>query len=103
VTGESPRRIHREVCFRGKEEAAALQFLSLNFSDFPIPVFDQIKKDLEDIPEEQRKEIKEVGKTLENRKALGFKEFKGTLLSHLKNLTSMIPNHFYKEENILFI
>jgi len=52
--------------------------------------------------DEQREEIKEASKTLENEENLGFEEFKGKLLSHLKNLTNLIPNHFYKEENILF-
>ena len=52
--------------------------------------------------DEQRKEIKEASKTLEDRETLGFEEFKGKLLSHLKNLTALIPDHFYKEENILF-
>lgn len=52
--------------------------------------------------DEQRKEIKEASKTLEDRETLGFEEFKGKLLSHLKNLTGLIPDHFYKEENILF-
>jgi len=52
--------------------------------------------------DEQRKEIKEARKTLEDRETLGFEEFKGKLLSHLKNLTGLIPDHFYKEENILF-
>jgi len=52
--------------------------------------------------DEQRKEIKEARKTLEDRETLVFEEFKGKLLSHLKNLTGLIPDHFYKEENILF-
>ncbi len=52
--------------------------------------------------DEQRKEIKEVSQTLGNREILGFEEFKRKLLSHFKNLTDLIPNHFYKEENILF-
>jgi len=52
--------------------------------------------------DEQRREIKGASKTLENRENLGFEEFRGKLLSHLKNLTDLIPNHFYKEENILF-
>ena len=52
--------------------------------------------------DEQRKEIKEASKTLEDKEILGLEEFKGKLLSHLKNLTALIPNHFYKEENILF-
>ncbi len=51
---------------------------------------------------EQRAEIKEASRTLENKDVLGFGEFKGRLDSHLKNLTHLIPNHFYKEENILF-
>ncbi|MFQ5987359.1 MAG: DUF438 domain-containing protein [Dehalococcoidia bacterium] len=51
---------------------------------------------------EQREEIKEASKTLENKEVLGFEEFRGKLLPHLKNLTNLIPNHFYKEENILF-
>ena len=50
----------------------------------------------------QREEIKEAGKTLEDKEILGLEGFKGKLLSHLKNLTDLIPNHFYKEENILF-
>ena len=52
--------------------------------------------------DEQREEIKEAGKTLEDKEIIGLEEFKGKLLSHLKNLTDLIPNHFYKEENILF-
>ena len=52
--------------------------------------------------DEQRREIKGASKTLENRENLDFQEFKAGLLSHLKNLTDLIPNHFYKEENILF-
>ena len=52
--------------------------------------------------DEQRAEIKEATKTLENKGVLGFDEFKGKLLPHLKNLAQLIPNHFYKEENILF-
>jgi PAS domain S-box-containing protein len=52
--------------------------------------------------DEQRKEIKEAIRTLEDRETLGLEEFKGKLLSHLKNLTALIPDHFYKEENILF-
>ena len=52
--------------------------------------------------DEQRKEIKEASKTLENKESLKFEEFKRKLLTHLKNLTDLIPNHFYKEENILF-
>lgn len=51
--------------------------------------------------DEQREEIKEASKTLENKEILGFEEFKGKLLSHLSNLSHLIPNHFYKEENIL--
>jgi len=50
----------------------------------------------------QREEITEVSKTFEDREILGFEDFKGKLLSHLKNLTDLIPSHFYKEENILF-
>jgi len=52
--------------------------------------------------DEQRREIKGASKTLENRENLGFEELKGKLLTHLKNLTDLIPSHFYKEENILF-
>jgi len=52
--------------------------------------------------DEQREEIKEASKTLENKEMLGFEEFKEKLLSYLKKLTDIIPNHFYKEENILF-
>jgi len=52
--------------------------------------------------DEQREEIKEASKTLENKENLGFEEFRGELLTHLKKLTHLIPDHFYKEENILF-
>jgi len=52
--------------------------------------------------DEQRKEIKEASKTLEAKEVLVFEQFKGKLLSHLKNLTHLIPDHFYKEEHILF-
>jgi PAS domain S-box-containing protein len=52
--------------------------------------------------DEQRREVKEASKTLENRENLGVEEFREKLLLHLKNLTDLIPNHFYKEENILF-
>lgn len=52
--------------------------------------------------DEQRGEIKEASKTMEDKETLGFEELKGKLLSHLKNLTGLIPDHFYKEENILF-
>jgi len=52
--------------------------------------------------DEQREEIKEVSQTLEDKEVLGFEEFKAKLLSHLRNLVYLIPDHFYKEENILF-
>jgi PAS domain S-box-containing protein len=52
--------------------------------------------------DEQREQIREASKVLENKGTLGFEEFRGKLLSHLKNLTDLIPSHFYKEENILF-
>jgi hypothetical protein len=52
--------------------------------------------------DEQREEIGEAGKTLESKETLRFAEFKGRLLTHLKKLTHLIPDHFYKEENILF-
>jgi len=52
--------------------------------------------------DEQREEIKEASKTLENKENLGFEEFRGELLTHLEKLTHLIPDHFYKEENILF-
>jgi len=52
--------------------------------------------------DEQRKEIKEASQTLENKEVLGFEEFKEKLLPHLRNLVQLIPDHFYKEENILF-
>jgi len=52
--------------------------------------------------DEQRKEIEAASKTLESKEVLGFGEFKTKLLSHLRNLADLIPNHFYKEENILF-
>ncbi|HEX73603.1 MAG TPA: DUF438 domain-containing protein [Dehalococcoidia bacterium] len=51
---------------------------------------------------EQRGEIKEASQTLENKMALGFEEFREKLLTHLRNLVHLIPDHFYKEENILF-
>ena len=52
--------------------------------------------------DEQRAEIKEASEALENRSRLKFAEFKGKLLPHLRNLTELVSNHFYKEENILF-
>jgi hypothetical protein len=52
--------------------------------------------------DEQRKEIKEASQTLANKEALGFEEFKEKLLPHLRHLVQLIPDHFYKEENILF-
>lgn len=52
--------------------------------------------------DEQREQIREASKVLENKETLGHEEFKGKLLSHLKNLTDLIPSHFYKEEHILF-
>jgi DUF438 domain-containing protein len=52
--------------------------------------------------DEQRGEIKEASQTLENKMALGFEEFREKLLTHLRNLVHLIPDHFYKEENILF-
>ena len=52
--------------------------------------------------DEQRKDIKEALNILKNKETFKFEEFKAKLLPHLENLTSSIPNHFYKEENILF-
>jgi len=52
--------------------------------------------------DEQRKEIKEASKTVEDKEIPGIGEIKGKFLPHLKNLTALIPDHFYKEENILF-
>jgi len=52
--------------------------------------------------DEQREKVREASEILENKGALGFEEFKQKLLSYLGNLTEIIPNHFYKEENILF-
>ena len=52
--------------------------------------------------DEQRKEVKEASQTLENKRVLGFEEFREKLLLHLGNLVHLIPDHFYKEENILF-
>jgi len=52
--------------------------------------------------DEQRREIKEAKQVLENRKTLGFEEFREKLLPHLRSLVQLIPDHFYKEEHILF-
>ncbi len=52
--------------------------------------------------DEQRREIKEASETLEAKEVLGFKEFEDRLHSSLDKLTHFIPDHFYKEENILF-
>jgi PAS domain S-box-containing protein len=52
--------------------------------------------------DEQRKRIKAADKTLESGTPVSPGESMKNLISDLKDLTSMIPNHFYKEENILF-
>ena len=52
--------------------------------------------------DEQRARIKEAGNILENKGSLTFEELKRGLLPHLSGLTAIIPDHFYKEENILF-
>ncbi len=52
--------------------------------------------------DEQRDTIKEASKTLENKGTLAFERFKSELLSHLGHLTTILPDHFFKEENILF-
>lgn len=51
---------------------------------------------------QQRAEIKEATKALASRQTIDLKEFKPRLLPHLTSLASLIPSHFYKEENILF-
>lgn len=51
---------------------------------------------------EQRKEVREASQILEKKETLEFEEFKEKLLPHLRNLARLIPDHFYKEENILF-
>ena len=52
--------------------------------------------------DKQRGEVKEASQTLENKKVFRFEEFREKLLPHLGNLVHLIPDHFYKEENILF-
>lgn len=52
--------------------------------------------------DEQRKKIKATVKILNSGKSIGSEESMTNLISHLRDLTSLIPNHFYKEENILF-
>jgi len=52
--------------------------------------------------DERRKEIKEASKILESKGGLEFEQFKRKFLTHLKNLTDMIPKYFYKAENMLF-
>lgn len=52
--------------------------------------------------DEQRERVREASESLEKKGELGFEEFKQKLLLYLGNLTEIIPNHFFKEENILF-
>ncbi len=52
--------------------------------------------------DEQRKKIKLTEKTLASEASTSHQEFTRNLVSHLHDLTTLIPNHFYKEENILF-
>jgi hypothetical protein len=52
--------------------------------------------------DEQRKHIKNAKKILENKDKISFGEFKKNILTHFKILIRIIPEHFYKEENILF-
>jgi hypothetical protein len=50
----------------------------------------------------QRAEIKGATDVLGNQESLDSEEFKGRLVQHLRQLTDLIPAHFFKEENILF-
>jgi len=52
--------------------------------------------------DEQRKRIKAADRILEFGTGVSSGESMKSLISDLKDLTSMIPNHFYKEEKILF-
>ncbi len=52
--------------------------------------------------DDQRDRIKQATRTLEERGALAFEAFRTDLLSHLTHVTVIIPDHFFKEENILF-
>ena len=52
--------------------------------------------------DEQRKEIKAVDRILNSGEADLSKESVTELVSHFKNMVDLIPNHFYKEEHILF-
>lgn len=52
--------------------------------------------------DDQRDRIKQATRTLEEKDALAFEAFRTDLLSHLTHVTVIIPDHFFKEENILF-
>ncbi len=52
--------------------------------------------------DEQRKKVKETDEVLSSEADVVSEGFTANLVSHLKDLATLIPNHFYKEENILF-
>lgn len=45
---------------------------------------------------------KQLSNLVENYKAMGFQELKERLSETVKSLNSLLPSHFYKENNILF-
>jgi len=51
---------------------------------------------------EIREKKKQLSKLLENTNGLGFQDFKAQLAETAKSLNSLLQNHFYKENNILF-
>jgi len=52
--------------------------------------------------DEQRKRIKEADRLMRDPEAARSEERAQPLVSHLTDLTKLIPDHFYKEEKILF-
>jgi len=49
-----------------------------------------------------REKKKQLSKLIENYNALGFQNFKKQLAENAKALNSILPSHFFKENNILF-
>jgi len=49
-----------------------------------------------------REKKKQLSKLIENHNALGFQDFKKQLAENAEALNSILPSHFFKENNILF-
>lgn len=52
--------------------------------------------------DEQRKKIKAMDKIVKSETGISSEESMRDFISDLTDITNLIPNHFYKEENILF-